>query len=97
MANAKQCAFVAHRVVSALGYHLPKVMENGANIIRQHIADSVAGFTNAEVTQVIDMMDKLEDDAVTKQEALGWLVSRGIIPEKKCPTCHKPITQCKSC
>lgn len=76
---------------------MPRVIRNGANMIYADIATNVKEFSNGEVSRVIDIMDKLEEDEITKQEALNFLVEWKIIPEKMCEGCQKPITQCKSC
>ena len=97
MANKAQCSLVAHKIRSALQYHLPEVQRDGANRIYEVIADNVKDFTNLEISFIIDTMNALEEDEITKQEALDKLVEWKVIPEKMCKGCQKPITQCKSC
>lgn len=97
MANEAQCKLVAHRIRSALGFNLPVIMENGANRIYEKIIENVKPFTNAQVTQVILLMDKVEEDEVTKDYALQELARLGVVAERICDGCKKPISQCKSC
>jgi len=94
MANPKQQGLVAHKIRSALGNHLPRVMRNGANMIYADIAENVKDFTNAQVSLIIDLMNALEEDEVTKQEALDKLVEWKVIPERRCGICHQTHSTC---
>lgn len=94
MANKAQQGLVAHKIRSALGSHLPRVMRNGANMIYTDIAENVKDFTNLEISFIIDTMNALEEDEITKQEALDKLVEWKVIPEKMCGICKQSHSTC---